>query len=333
MAQATQIPMCAMAEICRRYAPPRHELVACGLFCVSLVCASPVLAQPTQTRHEEFQAHINAGFRIIIDEAMHALQGDARLKRISHERLRGVAEFTTGNVLYVLLHEMGHAVIDDRYLYVLGREEDAADSFSTMSMLNIGGAFSRSVLEAAAKGWFYADARERANGRRVEYYDAHGLDSQRAYQIVCLMVGSDPDKFKGLADRTKMPEERQGTCQGDYNTASWSWNKALDPYRGSGTQQTVPFKVFYGAAAGSLEAYAGFLRSMRLLETTAEHAGDQFSWSAPITLAAQSCGDPNAHWNHPSRTIVLCYEMAAEFAQLYRDFLPGWKTSTRRHAR
>ena len=34
----------------------------------------------------------------------------------------------------------------------------------------------------------------------LAYYDEHGLDWQRAYQIVCLMVGSNPDQFGQLAD-------------------------------------------------------------------------------------------------------------------------------------
>ena len=37
------------------------------------------------------------------------------------------------------------------------------------------------------------------------YYGRHGLNEQRAYQIVCLMVGSDPVRFKALADETKLP--------------------------------------------------------------------------------------------------------------------------------
>ena len=42
--------------------------------------------------------------------------------------------------------------------------------------------------------------RDRKEGETPDYYGRHGLNEQRAYQIVCLMVGSDPVKFKAVAD-------------------------------------------------------------------------------------------------------------------------------------
>jgi Putative metallopeptidase len=52
-------------------------------------------------------------------------------------------------------------------------------------------------------------------GDKVAYYDEHWLNQQRAYQIVCLMVGSDDEKFKDLAKETKLPEERQPRQAGE----------------------------------------------------------------------------------------------------------------------
>ncbi len=49
------------------------------------------------------------------------------------------------------------------------------------------------------------------------------MDLQRAYTVVCLMVGSNPGKFASLADAAKLPPERQMTCQDDYLNAKWSW--------------------------------------------------------------------------------------------------------------
>ena len=64
----------------------------------------------------------------------------------------------------------------------------------------------------AAQGWFLNDRRDQQTGEKPPYYDEHNLSQQRAYQILCLMVGSDPNKFKGLADEMKLPESRQATC-------------------------------------------------------------------------------------------------------------------------
>jgi len=55
-------------------------------------------------------------------------------------------EFVTGNTLFVLGHEAGHALISEMGIAVLGREEDAADVFSALVALQIGNAFADRVL-------------------------------------------------------------------------------------------------------------------------------------------------------------------------------------------
>ena len=134
----------------------------------------------------------------------------------------------TGNVIFAMVHEVGHMVVTELGLPVLGREEDAADSYAVVTMLKVGDTLSDNILIQSARGWFMSDARAKKQKATVVFYDVHGLDRQRAYNIVCLMVGSDPERFSKVADLTKMPEERQGTCQGDFSNASWSWEKALD---------------------------------------------------------------------------------------------------------
>lgn len=305
-------------------------LLWCAVLPLLLCASQPILAQPTEPATPEQVKQ----FQARIDEAVRAIEGDPRLKGLSHQKLQSVAEFVVGNLLYVSLHEIGHAVIDDMYLYVLGREEDAADAYATVTMLKLGGSFSQNVLVAATKGWEYAARRDEAKGVPLAYYDEHGLNKQRAYQIVCLMVGSAPDKFEDLANAAKMPEDRQGTCQGDWNAASWGWNKALEPHRRAAGQPKTEIKVTYGEATDkdSLDIYAKTLRSVRFLETIAEALADRFVWSAALTLEAKTCGESNAYWSHPPRTYYLCYELAAEFAGLYREFGDDRKPATPRHS-
>src|SRR5262249_34421858 len=147
---------------------------------------------------------------------------DSRFRGLSADFVRGLVEFVSGNLLFVLNHEMAHAAITQMGLPVVGKMEDAADSYATLRVLGIGSEFSHRVLITAAKGWFLAERRDQRTGDKVEFYDDHGLNQQRAYQIVCLMVGSDGEKFKDLANESKLPEERQGSCAGDYNNAAYS---------------------------------------------------------------------------------------------------------------
>jgi hypothetical protein len=182
----------------------------------------PVFAQPTPSEAEQLQARFDA--------AALAHAGDERYKGLSPKDRQGLAEFVAGNMLFALLHEMGHAVVNEMGLLVLGKEEDAADSFAATRLIITASGFSDRVLTEAAKGWFMTNRRDKKEGDPVPPYDAHGLDLVRAYQIVCFMVGSNEDKFKKLADETKLPKDRQDSCARDYNKAANSWGLALKPH-------------------------------------------------------------------------------------------------------
>jgi Putative metallopeptidase/Helix-turn-helix domain len=186
-------------------------------------------------------------------------------------------------------------------------------------MLKLGSSFSHRVLTEAAKGWFLSAERNQRRGNMLAFYDEHGLDWQRAYQIVCLMVGSDPDQFKQLADWVQMPEERQGTCGGDYSNASWSWDKALAPHRRTGDQPKTKIDVVYGEGKGKLAMFARAFRSIGLLEAIAEYSAENYVWRAPFTIEIQTCGEPDARWSLQEHKLHLCYELAEEFLTLYQD--------------
>jgi Putative metallopeptidase len=206
-----------------------------------------------------------------------------RHKGVSLKYVQGLAEFVSGNMLFVLLHEMAHVSITQMGLPVLGRMEDAADTYATLRLIRSGSNFSHRVLTEAAQGWFMADRRDQKAGDKVAYYDDHGLNQQRAYQIVCLMVGSDDEKFKDLAKETKLPEERQDTCAGDYHNARYSWDLVLKPHRRSPDQPKTRIDVVYGPAEGRAARAQQVNRSILLLETVAEHAAEEFAWPASVT--------------------------------------------------
>jgi Putative metallopeptidase len=275
----------------------------------------PVDAQPAPSP----SASVSQPSRI--DAAAQALRDSSpRLKGASQEYVQGLAEFVTGNLLFVVLHEMAHTSITQMGLPVLGKMEDAADTFATLRLIRAGSDFSRRVLINAAKGWFLADRRDEKMGDKVAFYDEHGLNQQRAYEIVCLMVGSDDEKFKDLAKETKLPPDRQDSCAGDYTNAAYSWDLVLKPHRRSPDQPKTRIDVVYGPAEGRAAVAEQVNRAIRLLETVAARAADDFVWPFPFTLEMQSCGFPNARWDLQSRKLTVCYELATDFADLYRDY-------------
>lgn len=253
------------------------------------------------------------------DGAAEILKRDARLGGLPEASLRDTLCFIVGNMVFVVLHEIGHVLITELGLPVLGREEDAADAYATVTILAMKNEFSERVLTHAAKGWFYGDRRDRMELTPVVYYDAHSLSQQRAFQIVCYMVGSDPEKFASLAEETGLPEERRSTCQGDFSNADWSWNRVLKDHKRT-TQPKTDITVRYGEPPAGFEALARAMQSIQLLEVIAQRISDTYALRAAFTIEARTCGSPGAEWNLEQRTLVVCYEMAEDFATLHLHY-------------
>ena len=277
--------------------------------------AAPLGAQPTTSQHGR------GSLEAKIDHAARAFATEPSLQHVAPEKRQALVEFVVGNLLFVATHEMGHALVSEMALPVLGREEDAADEFAILTALQHGQRdFSDRVLIEAAEGWFMDARRDKRIGDAPTYYDQHGLNQQRGYQIVCLLIGSDPVRFKELADETSLPDDRRRTCAWDYDTASRSWDAVLAPHRRAADQPKVQIDVGYGAAEGALKVYAETFRALGFLEIIADLAADRFAWRAPIVMEMRSCGQVGARWTIPTRTLHICYEMAQDFAHLYRDY-------------
>jgi hypothetical protein len=269
-----------------------------------------------------------------IEKVARDLATDPRMKKLPEWRRREAVEFVTGNMLFIVVHELGHAIMSEMELAVLGREEDAADAFAIFTGLKIGTDFSRNVLVEAAGGWYLSNLRDKKEGQRPLFYDEHGLNAQRAYQIICFLVGSDPTRFRRLADRTEMPKSRQESCKGDYAVTAWSWEKALKPYLRKPDQPPTRIDAIYGDAPGKLAVFARSFRTLHFLESIIQHA-NAYAWPKPFALEMRTCnGKADARWSPSQHKIIICYEIVSDFADLYREygdnlrpFAPAIKTS------
>jgi hypothetical protein len=254
-----------------------------------------------------------------IDKAVEAIDKSPRMKTMSPQAKRQLVEFVVGNTLFVMAHEMGHALINQMDMPVLGREEDAADSFAIVTALKMGSGLSERVLIEAAKGWVLASKRDKKKGNALAFYDEHGLDLQRAYNAVCFMVGADPEKYKTLAADTKLPEKRQESCVWEYKATAWSWDEMLKKHLRAADQPKVAIKVEHQDDE-KYAMQAQVLRHMGLLEAFAAHAADRFVWPKPFSIVARSCGEPNATWKNGTLTLTLCYELAHYFMELFQGY-------------
>jgi hypothetical protein len=282
------------------------------LIMVALVSAAPLHAQKAASEPKRTRAGM--------ENAITEMGGDARMKKMSQQEQQDLVEFVAGNMLFVGFHEMGHALVNELHVPVLGREEDAADSFATLAMLEEGTEFSINVLVQAARGWFLLDRRDRKLGEMLSFYDEHGLDQQRAYAVVCLMVGSNDEDFRVLADWVQMPPARQKTCRNDYNAAKYAWETVLKSYLRPVDQAKSKIDVVYEPGSGSLDTYYRSFRAIKFLETLSEHTSDRYVLPRPIAIVIRGCGDSNAWWDTNTLKVTLCYEMADDFVDLFKGY-------------
>jgi hypothetical protein len=292
-----------------------------GLWLVALSLSTGIAFAQTgaPVTTEQSLPALEAGLGARMDAVVREAANDPRFKDQSEQQRRESIEFVAGNVIFAVAHEIGHMIISQMNLPVLGREEDAADAFAVVTALKLGNAFSDRVLTESARGWFMSEARDKKEKVKTVYYDEHGLDEQRAYNIVCLMVGSSPQRFSPLADKTKLPDERQRTCHFDYSNASWSWETALTPHIRKPEQPKAQITAVY-ADSKEYEFLRRAFAQMRLLETLAEHLSDRYVWREPVGFEMMACGEPNARWAPLLHKVVVCYELAVDFADLHRGY-------------
>lgn len=294
------------------------------LMVLTALGGDPLAAQSTPSTSQAFTHQGQEAKRVLV-------ASDPRFKKLSEQTQQSLFEFTVGNMLYVSTHELGHGVLAELELPNLGRDEDAADAFAILTGIQIGSKMSQRVLVEGAKGWYFTERKRKKSGESLAYYDEHGLNLQRAYQIVCFMVGSDPETFGQLAKIAKLPEDRQESCGRDFRAASWSWDTLLKPHRRAEAQPKQQIEVTYAEGKGKLGAYARAFREIRFLERLAEHAADSFAWPRPFVMVMETCGESGASWR--ARKLTICYELAKEFADLYYEFGRQQKVSERKERR
>lgn len=278
--------------------------------------AQPFRTQTTPPRRPSVEAQ--QAFQAKMDEQTLILAGDQSLRHLSQHERQTLLEFVVGKVLIVAFRQVGLALLSELSLPAVGGADQGADDFAVLAVLELGKShFSDRILIEAAKGWL-TSVRRKEPARGSSKYE-HGVTARRAYRMICLMAGADTVRFKALAEDTALPMNLQRNCGWEYDRALRTWDSVLGPYRPRADQPRTRIDVSYGVAAGNLAIYAQVFRNLTFLESIAEVTGSQISWRAPLAIEMRSCGAVAATWTASTRTLSVCYEMAGDFAELYRD--------------
>lgn len=123
-----------------------------------------------------------------------------------------------GPVAQVFLHELGHALYDLLAVPVLGREEDAADQFAALVLLELPPGQARHAIDGIAQLMRSQAAEETPD--RETLADDHSLTAQRLYNLLCLAYGADRGTFGYLVDDGTLPRGRAAQCGAEYDLAA-----------------------------------------------------------------------------------------------------------------
>ncbi len=134
-------------------------------------------------------------------------------------------------VRFALLHEIGHALIDVYNLPISGNEEDAADRCSAFINLTELGEDGVNAVVAAAEAFSIESKNDSSNKRNLA--DEHLLQEQRFYNSICLLYGSDAEKYGYMLEENYLPRERALRCPQEYERNVNSWSSLLAPWRKS----------------------------------------------------------------------------------------------------
>lgn len=123
---------------------------------------------------------------------------------------------------FVLLHEVGHALIDNYELPITSDEEDAADSCSSFICIREFGEDGVQSIVAAAEAF--------AISPRIRNQDEHLLNEKRFVNSLCKIYGSDPSRYSSLRQEHLLPAARAERCPSEYERSSKSWADLLGPW-------------------------------------------------------------------------------------------------------
>jgi hypothetical protein len=131
---------------------------------------------------------------------------------------------------FVFLHELGHALIDSYQLPITANEEDAADRCSSYICIEeLGEEGVQSILAAADA--FQLESKMSKSPDPGRMADEHLLKEQRFFNSLCMVYGSDPEKYSTIVTKGYLPKARAVRCPSEYEKTSKSWEKLLEPWR------------------------------------------------------------------------------------------------------
>ena len=206
-----------------------------------------------------------------------------------------VSAFAKDVTLHVVLHELGHALVREFDIPILGNEETVADAFATYYLTTYMPDRAVAVLTARTMSLMI----EAGEKKGVDWSGEHDHDARRAYQIAALAVAADPQKYGPVAKVVGMAEDDIRSAQ-DYGAEiRRSWRRVLAPLWMPEGAASNEARVIYDSGNASISSLCS-----DGLASEVEAAVRCFDWHSLVTIRFVD-GDGGAGWNRSGRSVTV----------------------------
>lgn len=238
----------------------------------------------------------NREFFAAIESYKHVNCGrtSGRYQSGSHE----LSPFAEDVLVHVIAHEIGHALIREFDLPILGNEETAADRFATHYIVtrmepNRG----LQILQARVASLMF-EANEVTRDRWTVRGE-HNSDARRAYQIAAAAIAHDASTFGDLAALVEMSDSDIRRARDYGSEIHRSWRRTLKPLTMPQGQRSNEARMLPEAESDYYQA----LLDSKMLEELRQIL-QSFDWHSQVTLSFTG-GDGGAGWSRSTRTITV----------------------------
>lgn len=236
-----------------------------------------------------------------------------------------------GTILGVFYHEIGHALVNEFKLPVVGPQEDVADEYAAFTFTEHLQRQRKSetiaLMSAASAYTYLAQAKKDAKaGFSTPWFDEHSPNLNRFSKVICILYGAVPEVFVGVMGSAKIPEHNRRRCERDYAFKRESWNQLLRPHRRaisdahpgdhSPDAKGASVQVVYGEEIKEYAKIMGpILRELRFFEEIAESLSRQYVWRRDLKIIVTECGTINAFYSFDDAAVIMCYELMDVFGR------------------
>ncbi len=248
----------------------------------------------------------------------------AQALKISKEAERFVAGATT----HTIHHEIAHMLIDQLQLPTVGREEDAADQYAWLRMLEAWNETGdEGPIRAAIRLWHLEHRRAADEDDRVPAWSEHSTDRQRLFLGICMVAGADRDTFGDLARQYRMPAERLDACEEEAEYIRIAWDELVNtvpPTNGKAVQLVIEkwsgSPSVTAAPTTSLQDHAEWMlrKDVVPVRRFVDDLNSRFGFEVQIALRFANCDEPDAYYDPEVPEVVICYEEIDSYSGLLR---------------